>query len=110
MSESDLTRQLAECRADLEATRKELQSFSYSISHDLRAPLRAIDGFSRILQEDYSQNLDSEGQKYLSFVLTNAQHLSRLIEDLLVFYRLGQHPLQRGTVDMTALFKSITTE
>jgi light-regulated signal transduction histidine kinase (bacteriophytochrome) len=110
MSELDAAGQLAQCRAELEATRKELQSFSYSISHDLRAPLRAIDGFSRILQEDYSQSLDPEGQKFLGFVLANAQHLSRLIEDLLIYYRLGQHPMQRGKVDMADLFRSITTE
>jgi light-regulated signal transduction histidine kinase (bacteriophytochrome) len=110
MSELDAAGQLAQCKAELEATRKELQSFSYSISHDLRAPLRAIDGFSRILQEDYSQNLDAEGQKFLGFILANAQQLSRLIEDLLVFYRLGQHPMQRTKVDMTDLFRNITTE
>jgi light-regulated signal transduction histidine kinase (bacteriophytochrome) len=110
MSQLDLSQQLAQCQAELEMTRKELQSFSYSISHDLRAPLRAIDGFSRILQEDYAQNLDAEGQKYLGFVLTNAQHLSRLIEDLLIFYRLGQHHLQKADVDMTDLFRAIVTE
>ncbi len=101
---------LGACQRELEAARKELQSFSYSISHDLRAPLRAIDGFSRILQEDYSGSLDAEGQKYLGFVLANAQHLNRLIDDLLDYYRLGQMPLRTETVDMTELFRSIAAE
>jgi len=87
-----------------------LQSFSYSISHDLRAPLRAIDGFSRILQEDYSASLDEEGRKYLGFVLANAQHLNRLIDDLLVYYRFGQLQLREEPVDMTELFRSIAAE
>jgi PAS domain S-box-containing protein len=84
---------------ELEYTNKELESFSYSVSHDLRAPLRSISSFSQILLEDYNNTLDSEGQDLLSRVINNAQRMSELIDDLLELSRLGQKELVTRVVD-----------
>ena len=86
-------------RADqLESANKELEAFSYSISHDLRAPLRAMDGFSRILLEEYAFQLPPEAQRYLGLVRNNAQQMGHLIEDLLAFSRLSRLPLNKQSV------------
>jgi signal transduction histidine kinase len=82
----------------LEAANKELEAFSYSISHDLRAPLRAMDGFSRILLEDFGSELPAEARRYLGLVRDNAQQMGHLIEDLLAFSRLSRLPLKKQTV------------
>lgn len=86
---------------------KELEAFSYSISHDLRAPLRSIDGYSRILQEDYAANLDDEGRRVLNVVTNNAKRMGRLIDDLLDFGRLGRKVLQHANVNMTGIVNNI---
>ncbi|MEX0643543.1 MAG: CHASE3 domain-containing protein [Pirellulales bacterium] len=91
--------ELAERTAQVEAANKELDSFSYSISHDLRAPLRAIDGFSRIVLEDYSGGLASEGKAYLQKVRDNTRQMGQLVDDLLAFARLGRQPLARHPVE-----------
>lgn len=96
--------------AQLEAANAELESFSYSVSHDLRAPLRAIDGFSKVLLEDYSTKLDEEGQRYLDIIRDNSQKMGRLIDDLLALSRLGRQPLNKATVDMPALVTEVFTE
>jgi light-regulated signal transduction histidine kinase (bacteriophytochrome) len=80
--------------AALEAANKELEAFAYSVSHDLRAPLRAMDGFSRILLEEYASELPDEAQRYLRLVRGNAQHMGELIDDLLAFSRLARQPLK----------------
>ena len=93
-----------EVRANqLEAANKELESFSYSVSHDLRAPLRAIDGFSKIFEEDYGTQVDDEGRRLLKVIRDNSQRMGMLIDDLLAFSRLGRHPLSTERVDMKSV-------
>ena len=87
----------------LEATNKELEAFSYSVSHDLRAPLRALHGFSQALQEDYANKLDDEGRDYLARIQANALRMSELIDDLLKLSRLGREKLTVTPVDLSHL-------
>ncbi|SKC54921.1 sensor histidine kinase [Ohtaekwangia koreensis] len=89
---------------------KEFESFSYSISHDLRAPLRAIIGFSKMLEEDYSKTLDMEGQRVLGVIQRNAGKMDTLINDLLKFSRLARKELQRNTIDTYKLLQSTINE
>jgi light-regulated signal transduction histidine kinase (bacteriophytochrome) len=90
--------------SELEAANKELESFSYSVSHDLRAPLRAVSGYAVILKEDYGATLDNEAQRILGNITTNVRTMGQLIDDLLSFSRLGKKELsQHGSVDMKAL-------
>jgi len=90
----------------LEDTNRELEAFSYSVSHDLRAPLRAIHGFSQILEEDYAEDLPEEARRYLSLVRTSSTKMGRLIDDLLSFARLGRAPLRRQEVRLDELVRS----
>jgi signal transduction histidine kinase len=88
---------------ELEATNRELEGFSYSVSHDLRAPLRAIDGFSRILVEEHGRDLDEESRHLLGVIRENSNRMGRLIDDLLAFSRLGKQHLSRTMIDMATL-------
>lgn len=94
---------LLEHRDALAAANMELEAFSYSVSHDLRTPLRAIDGFSQLLIEDYYDNLDEQGKSYLQRVRSGAQNMARLIDDLLELARLGRYELEPQTVDLSKL-------
>lgn len=99
---------LAERRtAELEAANRELESFSYSVSHDLRAPLRSIDGFSQALIEDYGQHLDDHGHGYLRRVRAAAQRMGLLIDDMLRLARVTRADMRLAPVDLTALAKEI---
>ncbi len=100
---AELNSALAMRAQQLEATNQELESFSYSVSHDLRSPLRAIYGFSRILEEDHAQRLDDEGMRLLCVIRSNTQRMARLIDDLLAFSRLGRQALATTEINMTAL-------
>ena len=91
----------------LQAANKELEAFSYSVSHDLRAPLRAIDGYTRILMEDYESVLDSEGKRVCGVISREARRMGQLIDDLLTFSRLGRKDLFSSKIDMAALVASV---
>jgi PAS domain S-box-containing protein len=95
----ELERRVTERTAQLEAANKELEAFSYSVSHDLRAPLRAIDGFSRILMEEHVQELSCQANRYLNLVRENTRTMSNLIDNLLAFSRLSRLPLKKQRVD-----------
>ncbi len=96
--------------AQLEAFNRELEAFSYSVSHDLRAPLRGIDGFSQILLEDYADDLDEEGKDYLGRVRGASQRMGRLIDDLLDLSRMTRNEMRRERVDLSALAEGIAEE
>jgi signal transduction histidine kinase len=104
------SKDLEDANRELEGTNRELEAFSYSVSHDLRAPLRAIDGFSQILQEDYEPALDDEGMDYLGRVRAASGHMATLIDDLLDLSRVGRRPLRREHVDLTRLATGIVEE
>jgi PAS domain S-box-containing protein len=107
---AELEQRVRDRTAQLEAANKELEAFSYSVSHDLRAPLRAIDGFSRIILEDYINKLDDEGKRYLNVIRNNTQKMGQLIDDLLVFSRLGRQEIRVSDVDMGKMAKSVFRE
>jgi signal transduction histidine kinase len=94
----------------LAAANKELESFSYSVSHDLRAPLRAVDGYARMLEEDYAERLDEEGRRLLSVVRQSSQRMGRLIDDLLAFSRLGRQEPSKQVLDMAELAREVVNE
>jgi PAS domain S-box-containing protein len=96
--------------AQLQAANKELEAFSYSVSHDLRAPLRSIDGFSQALLEDYADQLDEQGKDYLQRVRASTQRMGELIDDLLNLSRVSRGTMRLETVDLSAMAKNITAE
>ncbi len=100
-------RTLEQRSAELEAANRELESFAYSVSHDLRAPLRGIDGFSQALLEDYAGAVDERGQRYLRHVREAAQEMGQLIDDLLHLSRVTRGNLNRAEVDLSALVRGI---
>jgi len=107
---AELEQRVLERTGQLEAANKELESFSYSVSHDLRAPLRAIDGFSRILLEDHAAALPDEGKNFLRLVRENARQMAQLVDDLLAFSRLGRLGLTKQTVDPAKIVRLCLTE
>jgi PAS domain S-box-containing protein len=94
----------------LQAANKEMEAFSYSVSHDLRAPLRIIDGFSQILVEDYVDKLDVDGKKTLDTIMSNAKRMGQLIDDLLNLSRIGRVEIRKAKVDMNRLVREVLQE
>lgn len=102
--------ELQQSTAQLKVANKELEAFSYSVSHDLRAPLRAISGFVSILLEDYEQSLDTEGKRICSIIYSNAIKMGQLIDDLLSFSRLIRSEFHQSKIDMESLVKNVISE
>ena len=96
--------------AERERANKELESFAYSVSHDLRAPLRAVDGYSRVLEEDYAGKLDDEGRRLLKAVLDASHRMGQLIDDLLAFSRWSRKPVAAAELDMGRLAQAVFGE
>jgi PAS domain S-box-containing protein len=102
-----LEKRIEERTSALVAANKELEAFAYSVSHDLRAPLRAIDGFTRILMEDFSENIGGEGKKVCNVIQENAVRMGQLIDDLLTFSRTGRSELSYSRIDMQKLANAV---
>jgi PAS domain S-box-containing protein len=103
----ELEKRVQERTAQLQETNKELESFSYSVSHDLKAPLRAIDGFSKILMEEIEQDISEDDKRYLKIIRDNALKMNQLITDLLSFSRLGRKALKEQQIKTIQLVKKI---
>jgi light-regulated signal transduction histidine kinase (bacteriophytochrome) len=110
MERREAERAIERLNVDLQAVNKELEAFSYSASHDLRAPLRAIDGFSQALLEDYAGKLDAEGQGYLQRLRAASQRMAQLIDDLLNLSRVTRAEMSRDDVNLTALAQEVAEE
>jgi signal transduction histidine kinase len=106
----ELNQRLARDNATLQGLNRELESFSYSVSHDLRAPLRSIDGFSKALLEDYADQLDDTGRDYLNRVRNAAQRMGNLIDDLLKLARVSRTDLKKDRVDLGLVARRIVAE
>jgi len=107
---NNLEAMVAERTAALEDANQELESFSYSVSHDLRAPLRSIDGFSLALLEDCADQLDDSGKDYLQRVRSGAQRMGRLIDDMLSLSRVMRYELKRENIDLSAMARAVVSK
>lgn len=106
----ELEQRVKDRTVQLETANKELEAFAYSVSHDLRAPLRAIDGFSHILLEDYSDKLDADGRHYLDVVRANTVKMGQLIDDILSFSRMSRRDIETADLNIGALAQSVFEE
>jgi PAS domain S-box-containing protein len=106
----DLELRVKERTAELEASTRELDAFAYSVSHDLRAPLRSVEGFSQILVEDFGEALAEEGRQYLGRIQANVARMAQMIDDLLNLSRATRRELRRARTDVTALAREVVTE
>jgi PAS domain S-box-containing protein len=107
---SELEKRVRERTLQLEEANSELQAFAYSVSHDLRAPLRAIDGFSKFVAEDYGDKLDSGGQRLLGLIRSNTQKMDKLITDILSLSRVTRSEHKKSKIDMTKMAISMISE
>ena len=105
----DLEERVRRRTAELDAANSELEAFSYSVAHDLRAPLRSIDSYSQMLLEDFGDRLDGDGRSYLARMRTSAQLMGRLIDDLLRLARVSRAELRREPVDLAAIARTVVT-
>jgi PAS domain S-box-containing protein len=106
----ELEQRVIERTAQLEAANKELEAFAYSVSHDLRAPLRAIDGYTRILTEDYKPSLGTEGKRVCDIIQSEAHRMGGLIDDLLTFSRFGRADMLTSKINMKTMVQSVFQE
>ena len=106
----NLDNKVNERTSQLESVNKELEAFSYSVSHDLRAPLRAVHGYSVMLSEDYGEKLDAEGNRIIGNIITNAKMMGQLIDELLAFSRLGKREITNSEIDMQSLSTNVVNE
>jgi signal transduction histidine kinase len=106
-SHDNLEKQVEKRTRELEDSNQQLESFSYSISHDLRAPLRAIDGFSQILLNEHAASLLPEGRRLLDLVVRNSKHMAQLIDDLLAFSKLGRQEAVRSDLNMAEMVREV---
>jgi signal transduction histidine kinase len=110
LAKAELEERVAERTAQLESSNRELEGFSYSVSHDLRAPLRAINGFAEMVQEGYGQKLDDEGRRKLRVIRESSQRMGQLIDGLLAFSRLGRQAISAAEVDMAVVARQVFEE
>ncbi len=103
-------RRVLERTRELEVANKDLEGFSYSVSHDLRAPLRAIDGYSRMLIEDFGDKAQGESKRYLDVIVANTRRMSQLIDDLLAFAKLGRKTIDTAPIDMEILIREVVAD
>ena len=106
----DLEHRVRERTAELEEAIRELESFSYSVSHDLRSPLRAIAGYAKVIEEDYAPQIGAEGRGQLDRIISNAIRMGELIDDMLDFARIGRAELKRAPLDMDSLVREVLSE
>jgi len=109
-AEEELERRVHERTADLARANRELETFAYSVSHDLRAPLRAVDGFSKLVLDEYGEQLDEQGHHYLERVRAGAVRMGNLIDEILQLSRLSRQRFERTPVDLSAVAREIIAE
>jgi signal transduction histidine kinase len=102
--------QLIKASSEISHLNKELEAYTYSVSHDLRAPLRSISGYSQILKEDYSPNLDDEGQRVIHVIINNAKRMGQLIDDLLEFSRTGRKEIVKAKIQPEEMVREVVRE
>jgi signal transduction histidine kinase len=107
---TDLEQRIVERTAQLQTANNELEAFCYSVSHDLRTPLRSLDGFSQALLEDYADKLDDQGQNYLGRIRAGSQRMGHLIDDLLSLSRVSRSEMSRETVDVSKMAREVVEE
>src|SRR6185503_19561241 len=103
----ELERELTEKSLDLEAVNRELEAFSYSVSHDLRGPLRSVTGFGKLLAKDYEGKLDEAGRNFLNYVTDGTQRIATLVDALLELSRVSRAKLEKQPVDLSALAEDV---